>query len=349
MPKDVMDNPYVKQFPDLMRGKKIMYVHGFGSSGRSGTVGRLRVLLPSAVVVAPDLPVHPAEAVALLGRWCGQERPDLIIGTSMGGMYAEMLHGYDRILVNPAFRIGDTMAEHGMTGKQTFYSEREDGVQEFYVDKPMVKEYRAITQNNFTHIEPHRVWGLFGDSDPVVHTFDIFREHYPQAVSFHGEHRLNDKILVNSVVPVIRWIDDRQEGRERPVVYISISALTERPCPCHTSPVPDMTAMAPASGARKAVRMLSERYTLFFVAGAPDYDAAYVAGVQWWMREHIGVPAFGHLMFTGHKHLLYGDYLIDPGNDDGAADFTGTHIRIGDAAFKTWEEVTDFFGRLNGQ
>ncbi len=31
-------NPYIKQFPDLMAGKKIMYVHGFLSSAQSGTV-----------------------------------------------------------------------------------------------------------------------------------------------------------------------------------------------------------------------------------------------------------------------------------------------------------------------
>lgn len=33
-------NPYIKQFPDLMAGKKIMYVHGFLSSAQSGTVNK---------------------------------------------------------------------------------------------------------------------------------------------------------------------------------------------------------------------------------------------------------------------------------------------------------------------
>ena len=47
------------------------------------------------------MPLHPAEAMDLLHHTCETENPDLIIGTSMGGMYAEMLYGYDRILVNP--------------------------------------------------------------------------------------------------------------------------------------------------------------------------------------------------------------------------------------------------------
>lgn len=103
-----------------MKGKKILYVHGFSSSGQSGTVVKIREMLPGATVVAPDLPLHPAEAMDLLHHTCETENPDLIIGTSMGGMYAEMLYGYDRILVNPAFQMGDTMLKHGMLGKNTF-------------------------------------------------------------------------------------------------------------------------------------------------------------------------------------------------------------------------------------
>ena len=45
-------NQYVKQFPELMKGKTVMYLHGFGSSGQSGTVTRLRTILPNANVIA---------------------------------------------------------------------------------------------------------------------------------------------------------------------------------------------------------------------------------------------------------------------------------------------------------
>ena len=68
----------------------------------------------------------------------GAKETDLIIGTSMGGMYTEMLYGTDRILVNPAFQMGETMGKHGMIGKQTFQNPRKDGVQEFIVTKAMV-------------------------------------------------------------------------------------------------------------------------------------------------------------------------------------------------------------------
>ena len=166
-------NPYITQFPDLFKGKKILYVHGFASSGQSGTVTRIRTVLPEAEVVAPDLPLEPEEALALLRKVCEQEQPDLIIGTSMGGMFTEMLRGYDRILVNPALRMGDTMKDHGMMGAQHFQNPRQDGVQDFIVTKALVKSYKEITEHCFESIteeEQQRVWGLFGDEDDLVNT-----------------------------------------------------------------------------------------------------------------------------------------------------------------------------------
>ena len=64
-----MDSPYSKQFPSLMKGKKIMYVHGFLSSAQSGTVKILQELMPEASVIAEDIPVHPEEAMQMLRRW----------------------------------------------------------------------------------------------------------------------------------------------------------------------------------------------------------------------------------------------------------------------------------------
>ena len=215
-----MENSYIKQFPELMAGKTVLYCHGFGSSGQSGTVTRLREVMPNAKVIAPDLPVDPHEAIALLHTICEQEKPDLIIGTSMGGMYAEQLRGFDRICINPALEIAETMRAHGMTGTQQYQNPRLDGVQEFYVDKALVKAYREVSEQRFVGLTPEderRVYGLFGDKDDLVDTIGIFSLHYSQATNFHGEHRMDDKSYMHSVLPVIRWIDDKQEHRQRPI------------------------------------------------------------------------------------------------------------------------------------
>ena len=317
-----------------MMKKKILYVHGFASSGQSGTVTRIRTALPEADVVAPDLPLEPEKAMALLRQVCEELKPDLIIGTSMGGMYAEMLRGYDRILVNPALRMGDTMKEHGMMGAQHFQNPRQDGIQDFIVTKTLVKAYKDMTDHCFEDItkeEQQRVWGLFGDEDTTVDTYDLFHSHYPIAIRFHGEHRMNDQSFMHSVMPVIRWIDDRQEGRERPIIYIDVETLKD-------------SYGKPRSSAQKTIRILMETYQLFFVAAAP-VETQYYSDVNDWLYEYVNVPAYGHTIFTNQKGLLYGDYLIDTDKTDTMA----TLIQIGSDTFKTWDDIAEFFYRLGGQ
>ncbi len=323
-----------RQFADLMSDKKIMYVHGFLSSGQSGTVKMLQELMPRATLVAEDIPVHPEEAMEMLFKMQQTEKPDLIIGTSMGGMFTEMLRGTDRILVNPAFEMGNTMSS--MTGKQTFQNPRKDGVQELMVTKGLIKEYRDITERCFQDITPEereRVYGLFGDKDPVVHTFDLFREHYPNAIRFHGEHRLVDKIALHYLAPVIRWIDDKQSGKERPVVYIDFDALHD-------------SYMKATSSMHKTYEMLTEYYNVYIVAHAPTNDHAYTAMVQDWVEEYLSAPAYNHVIFTNRKELLYGDYFIDP---KPCPDFMGTTIEYGSDEFKSFDEIITFFERLGGQ
>ena len=328
-------NPYIKQFPELFRGKKIMYVHGFASSGQSGTVTRIREVFPNATVIAPDLPIRPQDAMDLLRQVCETEKPDLIIGTSMGGMYAEMLYGYDRILVNPALQMGDTMKDHGMIGAQHFQNPRQDGVQDFIVTKALVKEYTEMTEQCFSGVtseERGHVWGLFGDEDTTVNTYDLFRSQYPTAIRFHGEHRMNDKSFMHSVVPVIRWVDDRQEGRERPIIYIGMETLSN-------------AGGDPRSSAQKTVRALIERYQVFFVAAAPP-DAIYYAEMCDWLYEYVNVPAWGHTVFMLRRDLLYGDYFI--GMEEEWSGMT-THLQFGSDTFKTWDDIATYFERLGGQ
>lgn len=330
----ITENPYIKQFPDLMAGKTVLYVHGFASSGQSGTVRRLQEVLPEARVIAPDLPIHPHEALALLHDVCLQEKPDLIVGTSMGGMFAEQLRGYDRICVNPALDIAETMRAHGLTGTQQFQNPRQDGVQEFYVDKALVKEYREVSEQRFQNMtddDRQRVYGLFGDEDELVDTYDMFHEHYPQTLYFHGEHRMNDRSFMHSVLPVIRWIDDRQQQRERPIIYIGIETMMD-------------SYRKPVSSVQKAVRQLIERYQVLFVAPAED-----TVTTESWLTEHIGVPAWRHTVYTYRRDLLYGDYLIAAPKQGRSEGSLATVLEYGSETFKTWEDIIEYFSRLGGQ
>jgi hypothetical protein len=222
-----------------------------------------------------------------------------------------------------------------MIGAQHFSNPRQDGVQDFIVTKALVKEYKEMTEQCFSAVTPEeqgRVWGLFGDEDTTVNTYDLFREHYPTAIRFHGEHRMNDNSFMHSVVPVIRRIDDRQEGRERPIIYIGVETLRD---------VYD----EPRSSAQKTVRTLLETYQMFFVAAAPS-DTVYYADVNEWLYEYVNVPAYGHTVFTIRRDLLYGDYFI--GMEESWSGMA-THIQFGSDTFKTWDDIAAYFSRLGGQ
>ena len=101
--------------------KSILYLHGFASSGASGTATSMRTALyPYGVqVIAPDIPVLPAEALHFLRQQVEELKPDLIVATSMGAMYAEQLRGRLRILVNPSFCMARLLTFGGM-GRKPF-------------------------------------------------------------------------------------------------------------------------------------------------------------------------------------------------------------------------------------
>ena len=199
--------------------KKILFAHGFASSGASGTVMTLRQMLYHSAasdtgdevrVVAPDLPVMPLEAMEMLRQLAADEQPDLILGTSMGAFYAEQLRGFRRILVNPSFQMARLLTFGGM-GRREFRNKRADGAHDFKVDKEMIAQFRTLEKESFKGIdaeEKGRVWGLFGDKDKKVSHQKDFIKHYGREhfIVFDGEHFLNDKVLSRSVLPVVRQV-----------------------------------------------------------------------------------------------------------------------------------------------
>lgn len=188
----------------------ILYIHGFASSGASGTPQMLRQMLyeQGVRVLSPDVPVMPAEAFPFLQNLVAAQKPDLIIGTSMGAFYAEQLRNTFRILVNPSFQMARLLTFRGM-GRRDFLNKREDGAKDFKVDKTMIEQFGTLEKGSFKNItdsDRAKVWGLFGEKDESVNHQKEFLRHYDPSHFrlFDGGHRLNDKILNHSVVPLVR-------------------------------------------------------------------------------------------------------------------------------------------------
>ena len=194
--------------------KSILYLHGFGSSGASGTVELLRKEFwgrdPArrATVTAPDIPVDPAVAMPMLEALAYDEMPDLVIGTSMGGMYAQMLRGFTRICVNPSFTISKKYNVLHV-GRHRWLNKRKDGETEFHVTKETIAHFQELEARQFDGIDDEDrmlCHGLFGEDDEMMpEVRPIFERHYPgMAHVFPGGHRMNAQIVTQTLLPYIR-------------------------------------------------------------------------------------------------------------------------------------------------
>ena len=198
--------------------KKILYLHGFGSSGASGTVELLRRefwervdAAHRATVTAPDIPVDPSDAMPMIEALAYDEMPDLVIGTSLGGMYAQQLRGFVRICVNPSFT---TSSKYSLlhVGKYKWLNRRKDGATEFHVTKETIAHFREIEERQFDGISDDDralCHGLFGDEDDLApEALEMFREHYPGMEHvFHGGHRMNSQVVDDVLLPFVRSLN----------------------------------------------------------------------------------------------------------------------------------------------
>lgn len=186
--------------------KVIVYLHGFGSSGESSTVKHLRKKMSRYDVLAPDIPVNPAEALPFLKDYCERHQPAVVIGTSMGAMYAMQMHNYVRICVNPALRMSE-LTDILKPGTFKYFQPTQKGDTHFTITEDTILQFRDMEEHMFDGINSSNrllCWGFFGDEDTTVNWREEFEQHFaPNIQSFHGGHRMNNKILDEVIVPFV--------------------------------------------------------------------------------------------------------------------------------------------------
>ena len=186
---------------------KVLFIHGLASSGAYKMASSLRILLKGSEVIAPDVPIEPGEALTFLEGICRNERPDLIIGLSLGGFWAQKLRGYRKILVNPDFHISRLLRT--MTGEREYLSPRRDGALTFTVTDALCDEYARLESVEFDGLASEEValtTGMFADRDEMVNCKDEFEAYYPgRSRSYPGTHLPNYPEIKKYILPVIEY------------------------------------------------------------------------------------------------------------------------------------------------
>lgn len=188
--------------------KTIVYLHGYASSSQSGTAKYLAKKMKECNVIAPDIPIDPVEALPFIKNYCAQNHADLIIGTSMGGMYAMQLTDYPRICVNPALhmsRLSDVL----MAGTFERFQPTADGRTLFTITEEVIQHFLEMEQHMFDGINSENqslCWGFFADGDTLVNCKEEFAQHFTQVADFHGEHRMNNAVIRDVIIPAAKRI-----------------------------------------------------------------------------------------------------------------------------------------------
>ena len=150
--------------------KKILFLHGFFATGSCPMARTLKEAFGgTAVVLTPDLPLHPKEALKEIRSIIDREQPDLLLGNSCGSFLAQLLApvvGIPALLGNPYFMMTEFLKER--IGEHEYKAPRRDGNQRLMIDEALIEEFAELEAVQFDHCNPYykdRVWGLFGEQD----------------------------------------------------------------------------------------------------------------------------------------------------------------------------------------
>ena len=157
-----------------------LYIHGYGSNGNALKAQKLKAMFPEAHVVSPTFDydrLAPQTIYHQLQQIVAEEKPNLILGSSMGGYYALCCsHFYFGIIwcVNPVRDILTTICRH----LSSLSAGQEDNIAK------RIKEYEDFDQHVFCQLKPHDGQlhfalstddELLGDHTPLLHLFPNYQ------------------------------------------------------------------------------------------------------------------------------------------------------------------------------
>lgn len=184
---------------------KILFIHGLASSGAYKMASTLRILIKGSEVISPDVPIEPDEALDMLEGICRDEDPDLVVGLSLGGFWAQKLRGRRKILINPDFHISALL--ESMIGEVKYLSPRADGAEYFSITQGICDGYRKLEEGQFKDVGPEEAaltTGIFADRDEMVDCRPEFELHYPgRSHVYPGTHLPDYPHTKRYILPVI--------------------------------------------------------------------------------------------------------------------------------------------------
>lgn len=191
---------------------KIIYVHGLGSGANSSTGELLKEVFPEHEVICAEMPIEPFKAYMYLKDLVIRERPNLLIGTSLGGFYAMLIAGPKKLLINPALKASEAIKDVIGLGEYDYHCARMDGAEKYLVNEKMIEELAALEKTFYEKLLDMEVksetFAIFGDSDNLFSYKSFFEENFREENVYEVEnmsHRLS-KYDMDKVKPIVEEI-----------------------------------------------------------------------------------------------------------------------------------------------
>lgn len=153
----------------------MMYVHGFMSGANGAKQRQLQDHFEGLYrVIAPELDADPDKSLAMLNEIIERERPEIIVGTSLGGWMTLMCDSHDAklLIVNPTTEPEVTLARW-LNEPQTYFCKRLDGVQTYKLTQEVLDKYRKYDTLGEVRKKLDRLFALCSTKDELIGTRHI--------------------------------------------------------------------------------------------------------------------------------------------------------------------------------
>ena len=100
--------------------------------------------------------------------------------------------------------------------------------------------------------------------------------------------------------------------------------------------------MDPVENAIESYIELTKHFDVYILSTSPWRNETALNDKLRWIKRYLGDAAYKRVIFSHHKNLNKGDYLIDDRDKNGADMFEGELILFGSKEFPDWDAVLDY-------
>ena len=193
---------------------KILYVHGFNSSGSSSKVDQLKEAFPNYKIAAPTLSADPSEAYGQLVSELIEDYEDtIIVGTSLGGFYSLLISNRFDI---PCFLINPSLEPHKTLVKKVGKHVRFGTDNEVYDFKQeYLEKLKNASADTLPSNQDYKLINVYLSKDDEQLDFSNIRKFIPKANIYkefdNSGHRFSK---FSEVIPDIRAYALEMEGKQ---------------------------------------------------------------------------------------------------------------------------------------